>query len=112
MSAAFLTLLVHPLGTHQRMVLTKLTLPNGARVEMLEQWIGPAGNDGLWGLYGTPAGGTWWLDRRELVRLENTAKGKRKPFPVQVPLTDPPPPDAVLATRHEYDWHPRPEPQP
>jgi hypothetical protein len=26
--------------------------------------------------------------------------------------TDPPPPDAVLATRHEYDWHPRPEPQP
>jgi hypothetical protein len=93
--------LLKPLGSSHGMVLAHLLTPDGQRVECCEQWLAPSGEKFVWGAYRSESTGEWfWFDHFKVLDLKKTAKGKRKPFPVEVEVIGPPPPGAILAVAH------------
>jgi hypothetical protein len=93
--------LLKPLGTDHGMVLAQLLTLGGHRVELCEQWLPAAGNKFVWGAYHcSETGRWWWFDHSKVLELIKTAKGKRKPFEVEIKVIGPPPPDAILAVAH------------
>src|SRR5262245_16282361 len=93
-------LLLHNLGSNRYVTVTKLTTEEGVTVRCIEQWIPRSDDHMIWGRYVTNDGQRgWWFDHGKVLDVEKTAKGKRKPIPVDIPEIDPPPADAICGVR-------------
>jgi len=95
-------LMVVPLGTRRGTVCSRLTTPDGERVELRDKWIARSGDRKVWARYFTSSGQTWWLDDDAVDAAGESSKGKRKPFAVEIDTTEPPPEDAICAMQFEY----------
>jgi hypothetical protein len=94
-------LVVVPLGTHEGRVYAKLETPGGERVQLKEQWVHHGYSGKVWGRYVSDSGEKWWFDRDEVDIATRSAKGKRKPFSVEITIDKPPPEGAVCALTSE-----------
>jgi hypothetical protein len=90
---------VKPQGTYRGMVCARLLTPEGRRVECAEQWIHRDYNRKVWGRYVSGSGESWWLDHSAVLDLKESAKGKRKPFSVEIEPISPPPSGAICAVK-------------
>jgi hypothetical protein len=97
------TFQLRPRGTtREGLVLARLETPDGRRVELYEQWVDASGaeTNTIWALGVAPGGERWWLDHGRLAELRQQAKGKRQPFPAEIPELGPPPLTAMCPVRN------------